>query len=194
MRHVPLCHPADPPHTAQLDYPITLGRLHVHELNAEWNAPLQQFGGFGYAMSALGDQKNPEAAEMRAKFLAAQMMAPEGVLLNVKMASGSNAASAIELLEKKMRLDAKIKGWTISEQDYRNATKYMHKALDKGADIREKAMKGMTDYGVNTDEFSASLQPTKEFKPYTDADLAATAKKYGMTIEQVRKKLEERKK
>ena len=122
---------------------------YIGQIVTDWTAPFaQQVNNMSFKdlWTSVAKRNDPAATLERRKFLAAQMMGPEGALLNIKLANGSNAHQAIDSLQQQMKTKARTLGITITPEDYRVASNLMHHTLRNGARIRSDSMKGATDF------------------------------------------------
>ena len=127
----------------------------------EHNAPYSQFP-MKEVWDSFANRKDAATQQKRWEYLAAQMMGPDAALLNIRLAGGSTARDAIHDLEQRMKLEAKGNCLHITPEDYLQATRIMHKVLDKGAEIRGNAMAGQLPSVPNN--FQTTIQNAQENK------------------------------
>lgn len=148
---------------------------------------------FGYSPSQVVDQIKGENPEKQAKFLAKRALLSAMAGVRTRIEGGSNAQEALHDLREKSLGETKIFRSFVNADVYDLTQKYIDSALDKGADARIKAMKGMKKTPMRQEEsmreaLSQGSPKTYQFRgqTITDEDLENTAKRKGIPVEQLK--------
>jgi len=133
----------------------------------------------GYSPAQVKDALLGKNKDQQAKFLAARMLAPEQQAIRIKAMGGNVGIEAIREMTDLSLMHGKIFESLVSPEIFKKANDYVEEAIFDSVNAANKAA---------TKSIGSKMETSSNNK-YSQSDIEHTAKKYGLTVDEVKRRI-----